>query len=169
MKDELLTIETPEEELESKLLAETDIDNVKNIINLFNLSIKKKDIIRTAKLNDLQDKVYNQIDKRLTLKADEFSNSDLLSYFKVIQETINKADTTLNKVDTPSIQITQNQLNINSSEEPLTRESKEKISNLVKKFIQMSEEPNVVDTTYVEEDEEDEEYEQLTLKFDEEN
>lgn len=169
MKDNtLIPINTPEEELEKRLFEETDLDSMKNIISLFNLNIKKKDIIRTAKLNDLQDKVYNQIDKRLTSKADEFSNKDLLNYFKTIQETINKADTSLDAVDTPSIQIIQNQLNVvnTQEEDKLSRESREKISAVVQKVLEKVKNSQVVDAEVTEVKDTDEElYEQLTMNF----
>jgi len=170
MTDKLLPITMSDEELEEALIKETDVDNIKNIINLFNLNIKKKDIVRTAKLNDLQNKVYEQINKRLTYKADEFSNSDLLNYFKTIQETINKSDTSLDKVDTPAIQIIQNQLNV-SSEDPslLNLESRQKISDIVQKFLALTkEEKESIDIPY-QEINDNEDYEQLELSFDEEN
>lgn len=160
----LLPINLSNEELEQRLIDETDIDNMKNIINLFNLNIKKKDIVRTAKLNDLQDKVYDQMNKRLTHKADEFSNADLLSYYKTIQESINKSDTTLDKVDTPAIQIVQNQLNINQENDELSRESKKKVIDLVQKFMSAYNQPQTVPNNVVSNDDE---YEQLTLQFDE--
>ena len=160
----LLPINLSNEELEQRLIDETDIDNMKNIINLFNLNIKKKDIVRTAKLNDLQDKVYDQMDKRLTHKADEFSNADLLSYYKTIQESINKSDTTLDKVDTPAIQIVQNQLNINQENDELSRESKKKVIDLVQKFMSAYNQSQTVTNNVVSNDDE---YEQLTLQFDE--
>ena len=160
----LLPINLSNEELEQRLIDETDIDNMKNIINLFNLNIKKKDIVRTVKLNDLQDKVYDQMNKRLTQKADEFSNADLLSYYKTIQESINKSDTTLDKVDTPAIQIVQNQLNINQENDELSRESKKKVIDLVQKFMSAYNQPQTVSNNVVSNDDE---YEQLTLQFDE--
>lgn len=170
MTDKLLPITMSDEELEEALIKETDVDNIKNIINLFNLNIKKKDIVRTAKLNDLQNKVYNQIDKRLTYKADEFSNSDLLNYFKTIQETINKSDTSLDKVDTPAIQIIQNQLNVSSEDSSLLNlESRQKISDIVQKFLALTkEEKESIDIPY-QEINDNEDYEQLELSFDEEN
>lgn len=164
---EIIPINLSNEELEQRLIEETDIDNMKNIINLFNLNIKKKDIVRTAKLNDLQDKVFDQMDKRLTHKADEFSNTDLINYYKTIQESINKADTTLDKVDTPSIQIVQNQLNIHQSDDSaIDRDSRQKVINLVNKFMNLAQQ--TVDTQF--EDiptNNDEYYEQLTLNFEE--
>lgn len=158
-----LPVNLTNEELEKKLFDETDIDSMKNIINLFNLNIKKKDIVRTARLNDLQDKIYDQMDKRISLKSDEFSNADLLNYYKTIQESINKADTTLDKVDTPSIQIVQNQLNIQQKDSSLDRDSRLKVVDLVNKFMKMSSQNEVVQDVDAEEDY----YEQLELNFDE--
>ena len=74
----IATLDTPVDELEQKLVDETDIDELKNIINLFNLNIKKKDILRTSKLSDLQDKVTEQIGQRLEYNAAAFSNKDLI-------------------------------------------------------------------------------------------
>ena len=57
----LPTLKSDLKELEVQLLEEDNIDNIKAIIDLFNINIKKKNIIRTSKLNELQDKVYRQI------------------------------------------------------------------------------------------------------------
>ena len=112
MEDKNLpTLKSDSEELEIRLLEEDNIDNIKAIIDLFNINIKKKNIIRTSKLNELQDKVYNQIDERLTNRASSFSNKDLLEYFKVMQDTINKSDIDSDQVTAPNIQINQNNLN----------------------------------------------------------
>lgn len=141
-KKELPTLKTPEEELEIQLLEEDNIDNIKTIIDLFNVSIKKKNIIRTSKLNELQDKVYEQIDRRITLNADTFTNRDLLDYFKVMQETINKADIDSEQVITPNIQVNQNNLNITMGTE-LNRESRQKITDVIKNIM---ENRNVIDS-----------------------
>ena len=69
----IATLDTPVDELEQKLVDETDIDELKNIINIFNLNIKKKDILRTSKLSDLQDRVTEQIGQRLEYNAGAFS------------------------------------------------------------------------------------------------
>lgn len=132
---ELPTINMPNDELASKLLEEDNIDNIKNIIDLFNLNIKKKDIIRVSKLNDLQDKVYDQLDKRLTLNADTFSNKDLITYFKVIQETIDKSDVSSENLIEPKIQLNQNNLNINVGP-TLNRDSRQNVLDAVKKILE---------------------------------
>lgn len=140
-KRELPTLKTPEEELEIQLLEEDNIDNIKAIIDLFNINIKKKNIIRTSKLNELQDKVYEQIDNRITLNADTFSNRELLEYFKVMQETINKSEIDSEQVTAPNIQVNQNNLNINMNSE-LNRESRQKITDAIKSILNR----NIIDS-----------------------
>ncbi len=135
MEDKNLpTLKSDSEELEIRLLEEDNVDNIKAIIDLFNINIKKKNIIRTSKLNELQDKVYNQIDERITNNANTFSNKDLLEYFKVMQDTINKSDIDSDNVITPNIQINQNNLNIGVGTE-LTRESRQKITDAIKNIL----------------------------------
>ena len=99
------------EDLEKQLLEETDFDNVNQIIELFNLNLQKKNIIRSAKLSDVQDKVVNQITQRIDLEPESFSNDDLIKYHKIIQDTLTKTDTTLENVKVPTIQINQ-QVNV---------------------------------------------------------
>lgn len=141
-KKDLPTLKTPEEELEIQLLEEDNIDNIKAIIDLFNVNIKKKNIIRTSKLNELQDKVYEQIDRRITLNADTFSNKDLLDYFKVMQETITKSDIDSEQFTIPSIQVNQNNVSITMGTE-LNRESRQKITEAIKNIM---ENRNVIDS-----------------------
>ena len=128
------TLLTPIDELETQLLEENNVENIKNIIDLFNVNIQKKNIIRTNKLNELQDKVYEQIDKRISVNADTFSNKDLLEYFKTIQETINKTDLNSAQVNIPQIQLNQNNLNLNISTE-LNRDSRQRITDAIKNIL----------------------------------
>lgn len=149
MADEksMVSLGASQEELEQRLLTETDINQLKDIINIFNLNIQRKNIIRTSKLSDLQDKVFTQMSERLDNEAADFSNQDLLNYFKTIQDTISKNDTTLDKVDIPAIQIQQNQLNVNLNGEELNRESRAKVLDVIQSIIGLE---NTVDTTFME-------------------
>jgi hypothetical protein len=159
MEKEILTIDTPTETLEDKLLSAEDVDEIKDIINMFNLNIKKKNIIRTNKLNELQDKISDQMTQRIDKKAGEFSNKDLLDYFKVLQDTINKSDNNLDGVDIPSIQINQNQVNINVKDE-LDKDSRDRVADAVNSILakikqSQPDEGNIIDVEYQEEEEEE--------------
>lgn len=146
-----LSLCTPVEVLEQQLLLEEDPDALQNIIDLFNLNIRKKDLIRTSKLNSLQDKAVAQIAQRLEKKADAFSNKDLLDYFKVIQDTINR--TSKENESLPPLQINQQQINI--GENQLSRESRIRVADAIQEILNGTTNPYYSETI-VELDEEEE-------------
>lgn len=130
MANELKTID----DLSEQLINESNPTQLQNIIDLFNVSFQKKNILRIQKLNELQDKIQTQIEKRLDNKIDEFSNKDLIDYFKVMQDSIIKNSDNAEMQNAKVIQIIQNQTNVQNNlqeSEPLSRESKEKISEAV--------------------------------------
>lgn len=130
MANELKTID----DLSEQLINESNPAQLENIIDLFNVSFQKKNILRIQKLNELQDKIQTQIEKRLDNKIDEFSNKDLIDYFKVMQDSIIKNSDNAEMQNAKVIQIIQNQTNVQNNlqeSEPLSRESKEKISEAV--------------------------------------
>ena len=125
-----LSLVSSKEELEERLLTEEDPDNLQNIVDLFNLNIRKKDIIRASKLNELQDRTVEQMANRLENKADEFSNKDLLDYFKIIQDTITKSGTS---PEVPQIQINQQQIKIEDN--TLSRESRARVADAIQAIL----------------------------------
>ena len=130
MTNELKTID----DLSEQLINESNPTQLQNIIDLFNVSFQKKNILRIQKLNELQDKIQTQIEKRLDNKIDEFSNKDLIDYFKVMQDSIIKNSDNAEMQNAKVIQIIQNQTNVQNNlqeSKPLSRESKEKISEAV--------------------------------------
>lgn len=151
-ENKLLTLDTPVEELEERLLKEHDADEVKNIIELFNLNIKKKNVIRTEKLSQLQDLISNQMRERVEKNADAFSNKDLLEYFKTIQETVSKADMSPD-VKIP-IQINQ-QITIESDSDKLDRASKERVVAAIQAILNRQESPIPADFEVVEDNKEE--------------
>lgn len=148
MSDELQATNLPEE---VSLINETDPTKLRQLIDIFNLNIRKKDIIRATKLSTLQDKVVNEMSERIINHSDNFSNKDLLDYFKTIQDTQNKTDTSIDNVNIPipTIQINHNEVNMNS-DSMLSRESKNKVSQTVQKLLReladKSEEENLFES-----------------------
>lgn len=131
-----LSLSSTQEELEERLLSENDADELKNIINLFNLNIKKKDILRAEKLSNLQDNVVNEMILRVEENPSLIANDVLLKYFQAIQGTIDKSDRSLNDIDVAAIQVNQNQINLNvGGVECLDTGSKLKISDAVKSIL----------------------------------
>lgn len=145
-KNELSTIN----ELETKLLNEDNLDEINKIVEMFNVNLQKKNIIRSAKLSDVQDKVVQQMTDRLEQRADSFSNDDLIKYHKIIQETLTKTDTTMDNVKTPTIQINQ-QVNVDNV--TFNSESRKRILEAVNNILNGSE--NVEDVEIEEADNSD--------------
>lgn len=120
-----------------KFLTETDPKELQKIVDMFNLNIKKKNILRAERISEIQDNILNQISDRVVKRPDEFSNTDLLNYFKAMQDSLLK-----NPVETelPEIHITQNnQVNINTEsgmQTPvLNRMSRERVALAVKNIL----------------------------------
>ncbi len=145
-KNELSTIN----ELETKLMEEDNLDEINKIVEMFNVNLQKKNIIRSAKLSDVQDKVVQQMTDRFEQRADSFSNDDLIKYHKIIQETLTKTDTTMDNVKTPTIQINQ-QVNVDNV--TFNSESRKRILEAVNNILNGSE--NVEDAEIEEADNSD--------------
>lgn len=99
--------------LSDKLIRTNDFDELNEIVEMFNLDLQKKNLIRGVKLSEVQDKVVDQLSMRLTERADNFSNEDLIKYLKTIQETLNKTTVTTDDIKAPTIQINQ-QVNVDN-------------------------------------------------------
>lgn len=130
--------EPKEQEITEKFLTETDPKELQSIVDLFNLNLRKKNMLRTTRISEIQDNIVNQIFERVNSRPDEFSNTDLINYFKVMQETLlkNPAESEL-----PQIHINQNnQVNINVDNEGLDRMSRERVANAIRNILNQAKE-----------------------------
>ena len=118
-----------------------DKEDIEQILNIFNLNLKKKELLRLSKLSDLQDSITDQVEQRLNRHADEFSNRDLIDYFKAFQDTITKTNKSADEI--PVVQITQNQLNINVQPE-FNQDERQRILNTVRQIIAQSNTENQI-------------------------
>ena len=140
MKDEL-----KEQEVSERFLKETDPKELQTIVDMFNLDIKKKNMLRTSRISEIQDGILNQIFERVSSRPNEFSNSDLINYFKVMQETLLKNPT---ETELPQIHINQNnQVNINmeSNGPVLNRMSRERVANAIRNILNQTQEQLISD------------------------
>lgn len=135
MVPDKIVLNSEPKDLIDPILEETDLDNLNDIIKLFNINLKKKNLIRSSKLSEVQDKVVEQIASRIEDRPDNFSNDDLLKYYKTIQDTLNRADSSLDSMEVPSIQVNQ-QINVGTNE--FDRESRKRILNTVQQILQAS-------------------------------
>ena len=124
------------EKTAQSILAENDLDKVKDLTHLFNLNQAKKNVVRIMKLNGLMDTVADKIIERFEKYPDNFSNAELLSYLQVTQNTIEKASKSLELIDeTPTIQFNNNtQVNV-SIIDSLDRESKARVADVIRSIL----------------------------------
>lgn len=122
-----LSLSTPLDVLENEILTSDDADELSDIIDIFNLNLQKKNLVRNKKLNDIQDKVVERMLEKIESEPWEFSNDDLIKFHKVIQDTLTKSPN-IDKSEIPLIQVNQ-QINVNSPN--FDRESRAKILSAV--------------------------------------
>lgn len=112
------------------IIEEQDIDQVKDLTHMFNLNQAKKNVLRILKLNQLLDKVSDQMIERFEKRPGEFNNTELLNYMQITQSAIDRANKSLNLIDeAPTIQI--NQQNIIVEKETLNKDSRDKITDAI--------------------------------------
>lgn len=132
MVPEKVSLTTTPEDMVDSILEETNIDDLNDIIKLFNINLKKRNLIRSSKLSEVQDKVVEQIASRVEDRPDNFSNEDLLKYYKTIQDTLNRADSSLDDMEVPTIQVNQ-QINVGTNE--FDRDSRKRILDTVNQIL----------------------------------
>lgn len=134
MSKENLSIISPD--FEDKVLNAGDPNDLKDLTQLFNFNQAKKNLLRLQKLSVLNDDVVSKIERRLLERPNDFSNKDLLDYLQVINNVLDKQSKSQDDVlDKPMITYQQNnQVNVNIAND-LTRESRDKITNLISEIL----------------------------------
>lgn len=128
-----LSLASSMDELQTQLIKETDPDELKNVIDLFNLNIHKKDLLRSVKIDALQDKIVDQIEKRMDRYSGEFSNKDLIDYFKLLSDSKYKSSESISSTSIPVITYN-NQVNINM-EDSFDRDARKRILDAVNSIV----------------------------------
>jgi hypothetical protein len=91
------------------------------------------------------------MEERLTKRADQFSNKDLLDYMDKMTGALEKAQKQVQDVDpTPAIQI--NQQNINLGEAGLSRESRQNVMDAVASILKRLNEESLEGPEIIEEE-----------------
>ena len=138
-RDDLIPIELDDSKLREdtqtiihQIVEEKEVDKIKDLTNLFNLNMAKKNALRVLKLNDLLDQVSDKMMERFEKRPEEFSHRDLIDYMNTVSTTIERAQKNLTQIEEiPQISYNQNnQININVVEE-IPRESREKITDAI--------------------------------------
>ena len=138
-------------ELAQQLIDEKDVDASKNIVQLFNFNLSKRNALRILKLNGLYDSITDQMIERFQKRSGEFSNSDLLSYLQTVENSIEKSQKSLSQVDEqPTIVQTNNtQVNFNVLD-GFNDDSRDRIANAIKSILNSAATADTVEAAYTE-------------------
>lgn len=137
--NEQLSLNATVEDIANGIMQEKDPDKLKNLVQLFNLNLSKKSVARSISISNLIDHVTDQMGERLTKRADEFSNLELINYLKVLQDSLDKSSKAMEQVnEAPVINFTQNNNTVNIGQGDSTgidRESRERIMDAVSAYL----------------------------------
>ena len=145
-----ITISSSKEEIVDRMQKTSSIDELKDLTTLFGISLTKREIIRASKESDLMDKLLEQAEQRIVEKGDCLSHTDLLDYMKTLQTNVDKSRKTFNDdIDNASTKITNTHteinVNIGDSVAGLSRESRERVLDVMKTlFAQINQEQQEV-------------------------
>lgn len=130
------TLEDIEQDLEKFLPTIGDPEEEKHREDIFNISMRKKDMLRALASDRIQSIAMNQVEKRLTERPDEMTTMELLKTVEVAQAV--RAKSQQNLEQTPTVQqITinqQNNISVNKTE--LSRESKERVQAAIQQILE---------------------------------
>ena len=133
----IITIGSSKDEIVGRVQQTSSIDELKDLTNLFGLSLTKAEIVRASKESDLMDKLLELAEKRVVEKGDYMPNAEILDFMRTLQGNVDKSRKTFNDdIDKASTNIvnahTEINVNVNGDMSSLSRESKEKIIERMK-------------------------------------
>ena len=142
-------------QISQDISTETDANKLNELIQLFNTNQYKKNIVRNQQFNSLLDKILVQMEQRVDKRADTFSNKDLLDYMVAVQQAINKNEDHFQETEAvPLIQINKNEINVHNDLPELSRESKEKVKDVIEKILNQNKLQDIPDVPYTNKTEE---------------
>lgn len=129
-------------DIANKVIVENDVTKAKELVDLFNWNMSKKNVARVLKLNELFDDVTDQMALRIRNRPDQYSHSDLIDYMKAIQGAIDTSNKNLATIETPPTIVHQNntQINVNVIDN-FDRDSRERVLAAIQKTLQMASQP----------------------------
>ena len=156
-------VEIDTKDLLSKLAYEKDPNKIKDITYLFNQNISKKNMVRVNSLNNIMDRLTDEVGKRIVFDADSIKNEDLVKFINAIQKAIEGSEKTINGVsEQPTIQInpTTNNNIVVDSLGLTSKESRDKVMDIVNAILKgelNNDEPKEVEEIEVVEEKSEEE------------
>lgn len=132
------------DDITNQIIAESDPDKVKDLTDLFNLNLRKKEIARINKLNNLLEIVDDEVIARITTEPETFDNEVLLKYMNSTQQAINGIKQTVD--EQPLVQINNNEIHIEES--GLNQESRKKVLEAVMNIINSAKQDDAIEAEF---------------------
>lgn len=125
---------------ESKKIArdielENDPEKIKELIDLFNLNSKKKSVSRAVKVNGMLDDLADVMERRIKESPGAFRNDELIAYWKALEESSKRLETSSTELTPSPISLTQNN-QINIIDSGLNTQSRKNVTETVRKILQ---------------------------------
>ena len=122
-------------------------DELDFLYNKFKINDTKKNVFRMNKLNTLLDKVTDEAIARFDNRPGEMSNKEVIDYMNVIQNQIERSKETLDSIkEINAVQVNNTvNVNINNDSSTLSRESRERIIDVVKNILNSTKENTIID------------------------
>lgn len=144
-------VDSTSDELIDRISKTNDKEELQSLYQQFNINNTKKNAIRVAELNQLLDKVNKEATERLTKRPEQISNKEMLDYMNAIGNQIERSQKIVDGIkDITAVQInnTHNTVNINMGDDTttrLTKESRDKIANVISFILEENKKKTVID------------------------
>lgn len=127
-----LTVVPTEQDILNKINSVTTTEELKDVINLFNLNITKKEMARVMQQSELYDLVLQQAGERLKKRPDELSTKDLIDYMNAFRSNIDKTQSYIDNVEnSPTIQVNNDNKRVVVNINNLSRDASEEVLETV--------------------------------------
>ena len=146
------SLDNKNEDIAQQIIDANTVEETRDLTALFNLNAQKRNVLRVLKMNNLLDKVTDQMIERFEKNPNLYTNDDLLKYMQAAESAIDRASKNLNLVEeTPQIQLLQ-QNNVNISiDNGLSRDSRQRVIETVQALLNKSKSPSSVEVIDVQE------------------
>ena len=127
-----LTVVPTEQDILNKINSVTTTEELKDVTNLFNLNITKKEMARVMQQSELYDLVLQQAGERLKKRPDELSTKDLIDYMNAFRSNIDKTQSYIDNVEnSPTIQVNNDNKRVVVNINNLSRDASEEVLETV--------------------------------------
>lgn len=134
-------------ELSKEIAKVSNKDDLDFLYAKFKINDTKKNVFRMNKLNNLLDKVTDEAIVRFENRPGEMSNKEVIDYMNVVQNQIERSKEALDSIkEINAVQVNNTvNVNINNESQTLSRESREKIIDVIKNILNSTNNNTIID------------------------